>query len=229
MKWLSLNALMTFRVMTEKEGEPSPVRGRSARACTPAPYGARLAKSSQHLHVMGLMLLLLLGGAGPASAAGTAKPNILIILADDLGFSDIGCYGAEIATPNIDKLAARGHSLHPVLQHRPLLSDAGQPADGALLAPGRRRAHGHESGQAGLSGVPQRPLRHHRPAPETRGYRTYMVGKWHVSAPKDGEKNWPLQRGFDRFFGLIGSVRSYFDPPTLTRDNTPSRRTRAFT
>ena len=88
-----------------------------------------------------------------ASAGEPTRPNILVILADDLGFSDIGCYGGEIATPNLDKLAARGHSLHPVLQHRPLLSDAGQPADRALLPSGRRRAHGRESRQAGLSGL----------------------------------------------------------------------------
>jgi arylsulfatase len=52
------------------------------------------------------------------------------------------------------------------------------------------------------------------------GYRTYMIGKWHVCRLND-RANWPLQRGFDKFYGLIGSVRSYFDPPTLTRDNTP--------
>jgi arylsulfatase len=60
------------------------------------------------------------------------------------------------------------------------------------------------------------------------GYRTYMVGKWHVAVYKDGQANWPLQRGFDRFFGLIASVRSYYDPPTLTRDNTPIEPGKSF-
>src|SRR5205823_4344096 len=55
------------------------------------------------------------------------------------------------------------------------------------------------------------------------GYHTLMTGKWHVTPTTAARDNWPLQRGFEGFFGLIGSVRSYYDPPTLTRGNQPIR------
>ena len=54
---------------------------------------------------------------GPAPARAAERPNIVVILVDDMGFSDIGCYGGEIPTPNLDRLAARGRALHAVLQH----------------------------------------------------------------------------------------------------------------
>ena len=69
-----------------------------------------------------------------------AGPDIVLVLADDMGFSDIGCYGGEIETPNLDRLAARGRPVHAVLQHRPLLPVARVAADRAAPAPGRRRA-----------------------------------------------------------------------------------------
>ena len=68
-------------------------------------------------------------------------------LADDMGFSDLGCYGGEIATPNLDALAAGRLALHAVLQHGPLLPDAGQPADRPLPASGGHRPH--DGGQGG--------------------------------------------------------------------------------
>ena len=58
-------------------------------------------------------------------AAAPAKPNILIILADDMGYSDAGCYGGEIETPNLDRLAEGRPAVHAVLQHGPLLAVAG--------------------------------------------------------------------------------------------------------
>jgi arylsulfatase len=59
-------------------------------------------------------------------------------------------------------------------------------------------------------------------------YRTFLIGKWHVTNSEDGKESWPLQRGFDKFFGLIESVRSYYDPRTLTRDNTPIKAGKGF-
>ena len=74
----------------------------------------------------------LVGCLALPARAEAARPNILIILADDMGFSDVGCYGGEIATPNLDQLAARRGAVHPVHQHRPLLADSIHPADGLL-------------------------------------------------------------------------------------------------
>ena len=68
------------------------------------------------------------------------RPNILLILNDDMGYSDLGCYGGEVATPNLDRLAAGG-GLYAVLQHRAVLPVAGLAPDRAASAPGRCRAH----------------------------------------------------------------------------------------
>lgn len=157
--------------------------------------------------------------AGEAKAA--KKPNVIIILADDLGFSDIGCYGSEIATPNLDKLAARG------LRFTQFYNTARCCPTRASLLTG---LYAHQAGVGHMVADLGKPSYKGTLNPrcvtiaqllKLLGYRTYMVGKWHVCALKGGEANWPLERGFDKFFGLIGSVRSFYDPPTLTRDNTP--------
>ena len=95
------------------------------------------------------------------------KPNIVVIMADDMGFSDIGCYGGEIETPNIDALAERRTALPPVLQHRPLLPNPRGAADRPLSTPGRSRAHdgGLIQGRRGhplLSGQAQPRMRDFR-------------------------------------------------------------------
>ena len=181
----------------------------------------------QALKWLGLIVIVSFT-ARPASASEPKKPNIIIILADDLGFSDIGCYGSEIATPNLDKLAAKGIRFTQFY-------NTGRccPTRASLLT-------GLYSHQAGVGHMVQnlgkpsyQGFLNQRCVTIAQllklvGYRTYMIGKWHVCALKDGQANWPRQRGFDRFFGLIGSVRSYFDPPTLTRDNTPIQADKGF-
>jgi arylsulfatase A-like enzyme len=156
------------------------------------------------------------------------RPNILIILADDLGFSDIGCYGAEIATPNLDKLAAKGVRFTQFY-------NTGRccPTRASLLTGlySHQAGVGHmvaDLGKKSYQGFLNERCVTIAQLLKLVGYRTYMVGKWHVCHLKDGQANWPLQRGFDRFFGLIGNVRSYFDPPTLTRDNTPIQAGKGF-
>ena len=168
-----------------------------------------------------------LDGAGRlARAASPTKPNIVLIVADDMGFSDLGCYGSEINTPNIDKLAANGMRctqfyntarccpsraslLTGLYPHRAGLgwmtvSDLGRP--GYI---GELNDHCITLAQ-GL-----------KPA----GYRCYASGKWHVVFDKDmgpeGPKhNWPLQRGFDRYYGGLAGDGGYYKPRVLTRDNT---------
>jgi arylsulfatase len=174
------------------------------------------------------LIVILLLALPPANAQQRKNPNIVIILADDLGYSDIGCYGSEITTPNLDHLAARGMRFTQFY-------NTGRccPTRASLLT----GLYAHQTGVGHMVTDLGKPAYQGRlnercvtiaQLLKLLGYRTYMVGKWHVCLLKDGQANWPLQRGFDRFFGLVGSVRSYFDPPTLTRDNTPVKAEKGF-
>lgn len=168
-----------------------------------------------------LVLLLALIPCVPRAAADAKRPNIIVILADDMGFSDLGCYGSEIRTPNIDKLASGGVRFTHFYNTARCC-----PTRASLLT-------GLYSHQAGIGHmVEDRGFPAYRgdlndrcvtvaEVLKTAGYRTALSGKWHVTPLTAGKDNWPRQRGFERFFGLIGSVRSYYDPPTLTRDNEP--------
>ena len=165
--------------------------------------------------------LFLLVSTRSIHASDAKKPNIVVILADDLGFSDIGCYGSEIPTPNLDRLAAKGIRFTQ-------FHNTGRccPTRASLLTGlySHQAGVGHmvqDLGKPAYSGSLNQRCVTVAQLLKLRGYRTFMIGKWHVCHLKDDRANWPLQRGFDKFFGLIGSVRSYFDPPTLTRDNTP--------
>lgn len=164
-----------------------------------------------------ILFMLLLGGCveqaqEQESPQADARPNILIIMADDMGYSDIGSYGSEIATPNLDEIANNG------IRFRQFYNAARCCPTRASLLTG---LYPHEAGiGAMVSGLNSEP----EPGPYQgflndssvtiaealgeAGYATYMSGKWHV-----GEKpeHWPLQRGFDRYFGLISGASSYFE------------------
>ncbi len=160
------------------------------------------------------------------SAAMAAKPNIIIILCDDVGYSDIGCYGGEIKTPNLDNLAQGGVRFTQFYNTARCC-----PTRAALLT----GLYAHQAGMGHMADGPK-PTEAYAgdlskkcvtlaEALKTAGYATYMAGKWHVTdkakAKNDAEKyNWPLQRGFDRFYGTIHGAGSFFDPNTLVRDNT---------
>ncbi len=73
---------------------------------------------------------------GQQNGTAAERPNIVVVLVDDMGFSDIGCYGGEVPTPNLDRLAADGRALHAVLQHPAVQPHARVAADWALSAPG---------------------------------------------------------------------------------------------
>ena len=161
-----------------------------------------------------------------AAAAGQAsqRPNIIIILGDDMGFSDLGCYGSEISTPNLDRLATNG------LRFTHFYNTARCCPTRASLLTGlypHQAGVGHMIEDRGLEGY-QGELNPRcltiAEALKPAGYRAYAVGKWHVARnlkPEGAMHNWPLQRGFDRYYGTITGAGSYFDPGTLTRDNTP--------
>jgi len=150
------------------------------------------------------------------------RPNILLIMSDDMGFSDIGCYGGEIHTPNLDRLAAGG------LRFTQFYNTARCCPTRASLLTG---LYPHQTGVGwmmadrgydGYRGDLNRRCVTIAEVLKPAGYATYMVGKWHVTKaarPEGPKDNWPLQRGFDRFYGTITGAGSFYDPGTLTRDN----------
>ena len=148
------------------------------------------------------------------------RPNILLILNDDMGYSDIGCYGGEVQSPNLDRLATNG------LRFTQFYNTARCSPSRASLLTG---LHPHQTGigiltyDCGPEGYAGNLNQHCATIAEvlkTAGYRTYLSGKWHVSSnltePTD---SWPRQRGFDEFFGTIIGAGSFYDPNTLTRGN----------
>lgn len=151
----------------------------------------------------------------------TRKPNILLILNDDMGYSDIGCYGGEVETPNLDRLARNG------IRFSQFYNTARCSPSRASLLTG---LHPHQTGigvltynmgPEGYAGNLNRRCVTIAEALKASGYRSYLSGKWHVAGnltqPTD---SWPLQRGFDEFYGTIIGAGSFYDPNTLTRGNT---------
>jgi arylsulfatase A-like enzyme len=145
-----------------------------------------------------------------------ARPNIVLILADDLGFSDVGSYGGEIPTPNIDRLAAEG------VRFTQFYNAARCSPTRASLLTGRTP---HAVGIGHLNGPGTYPGDLDRGTPTVAellreaGYSTYMSGKWHVTPWPGPGHNHPTRRGFDRFYGILASIRSYYNPPSLMRDD----------
>ena len=166
-----------------------------------------------------------LGAMAPGSGLEGSRPNIILILVDDMGFSDIGCFGSEIATPHLDGLAKSGMRMSQWYNNpRCCPSRAsimtglyshqvgfGMMADDAGLYPYPQYA-GDLSAQCCT--IPE--------ALKKAGYSTAMAGKWHLAAvenQKDLKHNWPMQRGFERYYGTIVGAGSYFNPNYLVRDN----------
>jgi arylsulfatase A-like enzyme len=155
------------------------------------------------------------------------KPNIVVIYLDDLGFSDLGCYGGEIATPNIDALAAGGLRFANYTTV-PMCS----PARAALLTGKNPHSVGcgwiaHANpGFPGYSGEISQDAPTLAEILGAEGYSTMMVGKWHntwghnVHEAAD-KRSWPLQRGFNKFYGFMDAETSYFQPERLYEGNNP--------
>lgn len=180
------------------------------------------------------------GGTGKNTEEGEkTRPNILLILADDLGYSDLGCYGGEIHTPNLDRLAANGvrfshfYNAGRSCPTRASLLTGLYPHQAGI---GRMTFDDHLPGYRGTmthNGVTIAE------ALKEAGYQTGMIGKWHVAetplrpdqrewlthqvqheefAPKE---NYPTHRGFDNFYGTIYGVVDYFDPFSLVNGEEP--------
>jgi arylsulfatase len=152
----------------------------------------------------------------------TARPNVLIILVDDMGYSDIGCYGGEIGTPNIDGLGENGVRLTNFYN-----TARCSPSRASLLT----GLHPHQTGVAelvnndGPGGYPGSLNERCTTLAErfrAAGYHTHMTGKWHLSNEREQPADsWPTRRGFERFWGTISGAGSYFQPTTLHDGETP--------
>jgi len=169
------------------------------------------------------LILLLLPAASTMTVNADDRPNIVIILADDMGFSDLGCYGGEIETPVLNGLAKNG------VRFSQFYNTARCCPTRACLLTGlypHQAGVGHmmdDRGHDGYRGELSPRSRTIAEVLKPAGYSTYMAGKWHVTKhtrPEGPKFNWPRQRGFDRFYGTITGAGSFYDPGTLTRDNT---------
>ena len=154
----------------------------------------------------------------------TARPNIVLVVADDLGFSDIGCYGGEIRTPVLNGLAEQG-----VRYSQFYNATRCCPSRACLLTGNYPHQSGvghmtYDAGEPGYRGELRQDVPTVAEVLREAGYFTVMSGKWHVTpeVKPDGEKkNWPCQRGFDEFFGTLAGHGSFWDPKTLMRNNDP--------
>ena len=161
------------------------------------------------LRVCILLLTIVACRSELASDQPTTKPNIIIILADDMGFSDLGCTGSEIETPNLDALASDG-----VLFTNCYNTSRCCPTRASLLTGvyQHRAGYGHMDSDLG----PEAYQGRFRPGVVTiaqllqqANYRTMMVGKWHLGAEPE---NAPLGRGFDRMYGIPKGGGVYYYP-----------------
>lgn len=151
-------------------------------------------------------------------AQSATKPNVVLIMVDDMGWSDIGCYGGEIPTPNIDQLAKNG------LRFKQFYNTGRCCPTRASLLTG---LYPHQAGIGQMAEDPENPTAFHWGTPgyqgflnrncvtiaeilKANGYHTYMTGKWHVGM--HGEEKRPLQRGFERYYGILAGATSYLKP-----------------
>ncbi|MDB4583742.1 arylsulfatase [Draconibacterium sp.] len=173
--------------------------------------------------ILGFILLYVISGCSLFNQE-PASPNIILIMSDDMGYSDIGCYGGEINTPTLDGLAKNG------LRFTQFYNGARCCPTRASLLTGlypHQAGVGHMMEDKGFEGYRGDLSKNAVTIAEVlkqAGYSTYMSGKWHVTPyePEDEnptKHNWPLQRGFDKFFGTILGAGSFYDPTSLTRDN----------
>ncbi len=180
---------------------------------------------------------------GPWLNAADSRPNIVLVLVDDMGWSNIGCYGGMVETPTLDRLAEDG------LRFNQFYNSARCCPTRATLMTG---LHPHQVG-VGHMVLPNNPTKDPKPGEPTSayvlvekdrfqiptsyqgwlktwiptlpemlkesGYGTYMTGKWHLASEQ--QDTWPLQRGFDRFYGHLAGTSDFFKPANLHRGNKP--------
>ena len=169
-------------------------------------------------NLLALTSMLLAAAVSAQAAAETpppAKPNILLIVGDDMGYADVGFHGCkDIPTPNLDSLAASGMRFTNGYVSGPYCS----PTRAGLLTGRYQTRFGHEFNPAGVqSGMPvtEKTIADRLKA---AGYVTGLVGKWHLGSAAGMQ---PQQRGFDEFFGFLGGAHDYFKSAGIQRGTTP--------
>jgi arylsulfatase A-like enzyme len=156
---------------------------------------------------LALVILALCATSAEAGAAPPKQPNVVLIMADDMGFSDLGCYGSEIATPNLDRLAAHG------LRFTHFYNTARCCPTRAALLTGlysHQAGVGHmveNRGQPGYQGYLNDHCVTIGEVLRGAGYHTAIAGKWHVG---ENRPHWPVDRGFDHSYSLISGGTNYF-------------------
>jgi arylsulfatase A-like enzyme len=154
------------------------------------------------------MMLLVTGCAQQTANTVDHRPNIIVILVDDMGYSDLGSYGSEIQTPNLDRMAAEGVRFTQFYNTARCC-----PTRAALLT----GLYQHQAGIGYMVADRGYPAYQGRlndqcvtiaEALQPAGYRTLMSGKWHVG---DDRGHWPLDRGFERYWGLINGASSFWE------------------
>jgi len=165
------------------------------------------------------------------------RPNVIVILADDMGFSDLGCYGSEINTPNLDALAAGG------MRFSQFYNSARCCPTRASLMTGldpHQTGIGHMTEEPGEKIPPDRPPAYQAylnrssvtiaEVLKDSGYATLMTGKWHLGESQHDRL--PLQRGFDKFYGCYSGATLYFtpkDPRGISMGNEPDKELKSTT
>jgi arylsulfatase A-like enzyme len=156
--------------------------------------------------------------------ARSGAPNVLVFLLDDVGFAQLGCFGADIATPTFDRLAARG------LRYRDFHTTAiCSPTRACLLTGRNHHSNGvgiiqeMATGFPGYNGMVPKENGFLSEMLLAQGYATFAIGKWHLTlageyASGASKARWPLSRGFERYYGFIGGKTSQWSP-TLIHDN----------
>lgn len=134
--------------------------------------------------------------AAPANAAPASRPNVLLIVADDLGFSDIGPYGGEISTPNLDRLASEGMRFTQFYNCAVCVMTRAALYSGLFPRPGKGGLLRNNTVTLGEA---------LRPA----GYFTVLTGKWHLGSEAPHR---PIDRGFDEYYGVLSGCCDYFSP-----------------
>lgn len=162
--------------------------------------------------------------AAAGDAGEKTHPNIILIMCDDMGFSDPGCYGGEVRTPNIDYLAENGVRFSQ-------FKNTGRscPSRAALMT-GRYQ---HEAEMGWMTAVDEhRPGYRGQISPDfptiaevlkANGYATYLSGKWYLTVEGAFEKpngSYPTQRGFDKYYGCLSGGGSYYTPTPVYSDTT---------
>ena len=161
------------------------------------------------------VLLVVLPAAARADAPAARRPNVLIIVGDDMGYADVGFHGCtDIPTPHLDGLARDGVRFTAGYVSGPYCS----PTRAGLLTGRYQTRFGHEFNPAG--GDDGLPLAEHTLADRlaAAGYATGLVGKWHLGTRPEMQ---PQRRGFADFYGFLGGAHDYFDRDGILRGTEP--------